>query len=73
MTKTPAKLPIGFKSIFWAVVGLTILSLGTAVYLATRPSEQQHEAIRDLTRICNTTWKIGIGGILGLLGGRRSA
>ena len=71
MAKAPADLPIGFKTVFWVVVGLTVLSLGTAVYLASRPLEQQHEAVRDLIKTCDTTWKMGFGGILGLLGGRR--
>jgi hypothetical protein len=70
MAKTPAELPISFKTIFWVVVGLTVLSLGTAVFLAMRPLEQQHEAVRDLIKTCDTTWKMGFGGILGLLGGK---
>ncbi|HZV06304.1 MAG TPA: hypothetical protein VE999_14590 [Gemmataceae bacterium] len=71
MAKAPPDLPIGFKTVFWVVVALTVLSLCTAVYLATRPLEQQHDSIRDLIKTCDTTWKMGFGGILGLLGGKR--
>lgn len=64
-------VPIGFKTVFWVAVGLTVLSLLVAVYLATRPAEMQNEQIKKIVETCDTTWKMGFGGILGLLGGKR--
>jgi hypothetical protein len=71
MAKQPLDVPVSFKTVFWMVSALTVLSLVTAVYLATRPTEQQSEAVRDLIKTCDTTWKMGFAGILGLLGGKR--
>ena len=71
MAKAPAELPVGLKTAFWVVVGLTSLSLIAAVFLATRPIEQQGDAVRKLIETCDTTWKMGFGGILGLVGGKR--
>jgi hypothetical protein len=64
-------LPVSFKAVFWVTVALSVLSLGTAVYLATRPAHAQTEAVKKLIETCDTTWKMGFGGILGLLGGKR--
>ncbi|HWG41411.1 MAG TPA: hypothetical protein VN688_01400 [Gemmataceae bacterium] len=65
-----AAVPIGFKSVFWVAVCLTALSLIVAVYLATRPTELQNEQTRKIVETCDTTWKMGFGSILGLLGGK---
>lgn len=64
-------VPVGFKTVFWVAVGLTVLSLLVAVYLATRPPEMQNEQMKKIVETCDTTWKMGFGGILGLLGGKR--
>jgi hypothetical protein len=71
MAKAPPELPISFKTVFWVAVGLTVLSLFVAVYLATRPAEIQNEQMKKIVETCDTTWKLGFGGILGLLGGKR--
>jgi hypothetical protein len=62
-------VPVSFKTVFWVVVILTVLSLVAAVFLSTMP--QQTEALRDVVSTCNATWKMGFGGILGLLAGKR--
>jgi hypothetical protein len=64
-------LPVSYKAVFWVTVALSVLSLGTAVFLATRPAETQTDAVKKLIETCDTTWKMGFGGILGLLGGKR--
>lgn len=67
--KTELEVPVSFKTVFWVIVALTIASLVAAVYLATYP--QQSTALRDVVATCNSTWKMGFGGILGLLAGKR--
>jgi hypothetical protein len=67
----PVDLPVSFKAVFWVTVALTVLSLATAVFLATRPADMQTDAVKKLVETCDTTWKMGFGGILGLLGGKR--
>jgi hypothetical protein len=60
--KTELDVPVGFKTIFWVVVALTLASLVAAVFLATYP--QQSETLREVVATCNSTWKMGFGGIL---------
>ncbi len=67
----PIDLPVSFKAVFWVVVALSVLSLATAVYLAGWPADAQTETVKKLVETCDTTWKMGFGGILGLLGGKR--
>ena len=66
--KTELDVPVSFKTIFWVVVALTVTSLGAAVFLATYPL--QSEALKEVVATCNSTWKMGCGGILGLLAGK---
>jgi hypothetical protein len=67
--KTELDVPVSFKTVFWVVVLLTVASLVAAVFLATYP--QQSDALREVVATCNSTWKMGFGGILGLLAGKR--
>ena len=62
-------VPVSFKTVFWVVVVLTCASLVAAVYLATHP--QQSDTLKAVVDTCNSTWKMGFGGILGLLAGKR--
>ena len=57
-----------FKHIFFTVVGLTLLSGGTALWLASQDqlSPQQTQVFES----CSTTWQTGIGAVFGLLGGK---
>jgi hypothetical protein len=57
-----------FKLVFSTVVGLTLLSGSTSVWL----SFQEHLS-PEQTRIfesCSTTWQMGTGAVFGLLGGK---
>lgn len=67
--KTELDVPVSFKTVFWVVVFLTVISLVASVYLAT--SAHQTDALKDVVTTCNSTWKMGFGGILGLLAGKR--
>ena len=58
-----------FKLIFRTVLGLTVLSLAVDValiMLINNPSEQA----KGLIETCSTTWKMGFGAIVGLIGGK---
>jgi hypothetical protein len=64
-------LPVSYKTIFWVVVLLTGASLLVSVFLATRQPELQTETLKKVVDTCDGTWKMGFGGILGLLAGKR--
>ena len=57
-----------FLLIFWAVLCLTALSLAVSLYLATVANAT--EEARRLTETCSTTWKLGFGAVVGLIGGK---
>jgi peptidoglycan/LPS O-acetylase OafA/YrhL len=59
-----------FQEIFIAVFVLTVLSGGTAFYLAAQPtlSPQQNRIFESAT----TTWQMGIGAIFALLGSSKA-
>ncbi len=67
--KSEVEVPVSFKTVFWVVVLLTFSSLAAAIFLATYP--QQTETLKEVVTTCNSTWKMGFGGILGLLAGKR--
>ncbi|MBS3030153.1 MAG: hypothetical protein HCA25_24730 [Dolichospermum sp. DET50] len=60
-----------FKLGFWAALVLTSASLVLSFFLLPKDaqtilSEQQ----KQLFETCNTTWKMGFGAIIGLIGGK---
>jgi hypothetical protein len=57
-----------FKWVFFTVVSLTTLSLVTSILLSfnSTPSPLQI----SLFETCTTTWKMGFGAIVGLIGGK---
>lgn len=57
-----------FWPTFLTVSGLTVLSLAVSVYLAVVP--QQSEEVKRLIETCSTTWKLGFGALVGLIGGK---
>jgi hypothetical protein len=60
--------PSIFTVVFSTVVGITLLSGGTALWLAAQsnPSDAQKRILDTTTN----TWLMGTGAIFGLLGGR---
>jgi hypothetical protein len=60
-----------FNLVFFTVVGLTLLSGGTALWLAgqANPTEPQ----KGMLETTQSTWLMGTGAIFGLLGGRSSS
>jgi hypothetical protein len=58
-----------FKLVFLTVLGLTLLSIAIDLFLVmmvNNPSEQA----KSLIETCSTTWKMGFGAIVGLIGGK---
>lgn len=68
MTLTPT-----FKLVFLAVLGVTVLSMVfgcSLAVLAPGPDEQPNPNLTAAMHACLTTWKLGFGAIVGLLGGK---
>jgi hypothetical protein len=68
MRMSDRKITSTFKLVFCTVVGLTVLSGGMALKLAS-----QEELSPQQTRVfetCSATWQMGVGAIFGLLGGK---
>ena len=58
-----------FKLVFASVLGLTVVSLLTVILLAVfvqNPSDQ----VKAVIETCSTTFKMGFGAIVGLIGGK---
>ena len=58
----------GFKLAVLVVTGLTILSLAVCIFLALRG--EKSDQINALFETCSTTYKMGFGALVGLLGGK---
>ena len=67
--KTELDLPVSYKTVFWVIVLLTLASLVASVFLAIYPN--QTDTLKEVVSTCNSTWKMGFGGVLGLLAGKR--
>lgn len=65
--KEPGAVP-HFKLIFCTVVALTVLALSLNVLLAVFGSDS--DQVRAVAETCSTTYKMGFGAIVGLIGGR---
>ncbi len=57
-----------FKLVVLIVTGLTVLSLGVSIFLAL--DQNKSEQINGLIETCSTTYKLGFGAIVGLIGGK---
>ncbi|MEV4568513.1 hypothetical protein AB0K12_32490 [Nonomuraea sp. NPDC049419] len=57
-----------FKLIFFTVTALTVLALMLSVLLAVLGGDS--EQVRAASEACSTTYKMGFGAIVGLIGGK---
>jgi hypothetical protein len=57
-----------FKLIFGTVAALTVLSLVLSVLLASFGNDS--EQVKSAMEACSTTYKMGFGAIVGLIGGK---
>lgn len=62
------KITSTFKLVFGTVVGLTMLSGGTAFSLAAE--EQLSPQQTRVFETCSATWQMGVGAVFGLLGSK---
>lgn len=66
----PANITLSpaFKLAVAIVTGLTVLSLAASIFLALDP--RKSEQINGLIETCSTTYKMGFGALVGLIGGK---
>lgn len=65
---SPTKIAPAFVITFFSSLFLTVLSLGVSVYLVgVQPATEE---TKSLLATCSTTWKMGFGVIVGLIGGK---
>lgn len=64
----PVVLTPVFKLIFLTTLSLTVLSLGVSLFLSFQGKLSVPQA--NLFETCATTWKMGFGTIIGLIGGK---
>ena len=57
-----------FKLILLAILFLTVLSLVISVFLSFQ--KELSEQGKNLFETCSTTWKMGFGAMVGLIGGK---
>ncbi len=57
-----------FRTVFFSLLAVAFLSGGTSVYLANRPKPNDQQITVQNT--CLDTWKLCVGAIAGLVGGR---
>jgi len=72
-TKLTVRLTPAFKLVFLSVLGLTILSLllgCTLVGLTIRTAREMTPQENVMLDLCTSTFKLGFGAIIGLLGGK---
>jgi hypothetical protein len=62
-------LAMHFYIVFFSVLGLTLVSLSINVYLVVA-IENPPEQVGRLIETVSTSWKLGFGALVGLLGGK---
>jgi hypothetical protein len=65
------ELPVSYKLVFWTMIGMAAVSMGVSVFLVTRPVEEHTDMVKNLVNTCDGTWKLCVGCVIGLLGGKR--
>ena len=66
----PGQLTPRFTLVYSTVVALTLLALALNVLLALVGSDSDH--IRTVAEACSTTYKMGFGAIVALMGHRQA-
>ena len=59
---------MNFNIVFSALVSIALLSGGTSVSIANQPNPSEQQI--GIINTCTDTWKICVGAIAGLVGGR---
>jgi hypothetical protein len=59
-----------FKLVFLSLLGITVLSIIVSCPLAITMGPNPSDTKKALFDACLTTWKLGFGAIIGLLGGK---
>lgn len=59
-----------FKLVFLSVIALTVLSLVGCFVLVLSLKEPLSDGVKGLIETCSTTWKLGFGAVVGLIGGK---
>jgi hypothetical protein len=62
---------MNFNFVFSALLSIALLSGGTSVALANQPNPSEQQI--GIINTCTDTWKICVGAIAGLVGGRSFA
>ncbi len=64
------QLPVSFNLFFLVAAGLTIIALCIGVILSLLPADRQTDNVQRLIETCSSSWKLGFGVIIGLVGGK---
>ena len=59
---------MNFNIVFFALLSIALLSGGTSVSIANQPNPSEQQI--GIINTCTDTWKICVGAIAGLVGGR---
>jgi hypothetical protein len=65
---TSFDLTPAFHLVFLTIIALTVLSWAVSLGLSTWGRDNQ--STERLIETCSTTWKMGLGAIVGMVGGR---
>lgn len=69
--RTTEPLSSNYKTLLNAVIALTLISIVIAVALAFFAKEPPTSLQADLFRLADFGWKVGLGALVGLLGGKQ--
>ena len=70
MAEGPIQLTPAFKLIFISVLSLTVLSLAVCFFLVMWAPNPPSQGVTQLIDTTSTTWKMGFGALIGLIGGK---